>query len=71
MSQTDIAIQTIMAIADAIRELKEVPSGHLYARVMGQLSLDQFQSVVDLLVRAGLVSESRGHLLTWTGPVLP
>lgn len=55
------------AIAEAIRKLGTVPSGHLYASLMGHLSLDQYQQIIGRLKRAGLVSESY-HELTWIGP---
>lgn len=67
MSEAGAAVEIIMAVAEAIRSLKSVPSGHLYARLMGSLTLDDYQSIIGVLKRTGLVSES-GHLLTWTGP---
>lgn len=60
-------IQTVAAIAEAIRDLGSVPSGHLYAQVMGHMSIDQYSQIIVLLKKAGLVTES-GHLLTWVGP---
>lgn len=63
-SQIAAGLNAVRAIADAIRELREVPSGELYARVMDVLSLEQYQSIIGLLTRAGLVA-NRGHLLTW------
>ncbi len=61
-------IQVITAVADAIRELGEVPSGHLYARLMGHLSFDQYESIISILKRTGLVTEQY-HLLRWVGGV--
>ena len=61
------AITAIKAIADAIRELGEVPSGHLYAHLMGKMSLADYNKVIGILKGATLVSES-GNLLKWTGP---
>jgi len=61
-------LQTIMAVADSIRELGEVPSGTLYAVLMGKLSLEGFNKVLGILKNAGLVTETEGHLLRWTGP---
>jgi hypothetical protein len=61
------ALGIIQAVAEAIRELGEVPSGHLYARLMDQFSLAQFEQVLDALKGAGLVRESNAHLLTWVG----
>lgn len=64
--QISAAFQTIAAVAEAIRELKEVPSGHLYAQLMGSLSLDTYQAIIGRLTGAGLVLEEN-HLLTWIG----
>ena len=61
-------LRVILAIAQAIEELGTVPSGHLYARLMGHLSIDDYQSVIATLVRSGLVREHRNHLLEWVGP---
>ena len=54
----------IKAIADAIKELKEVPSGHLYARLMGKLSLDQYNTVIEILTDAKWIKVEY-HLITW------
>lgn len=62
--QTKAAINAIAAVAEAIRALGTVPSGHLYAQVMGHLSLESFEGIIRTLVRAGLVRESSNEL-TW------
>ena len=64
--QVSAAIRTTQAVAEAIRELKEVPSGQLYARLMSVLSLSQYNQIIDVLKKAGVVSESN-HLLKWIG----
>jgi FAD/FMN-containing dehydrogenase len=61
------AIATVEAIAEAIRDLGGVPSGHLYVGLMDKLSLNMYQGIVAKLKQAGLVSEA-GHYLTWIGP---
>jgi hypothetical protein len=61
------ALGIIHAVAEAIRELGEVPSGHLYARLMDRFSLAEFKQVVDVLKGAGLVWESNAHVLSWVG----
>ena len=58
------ALGILRAVADAIRELGEVPSGHLYAHLMSKLSLEQYEQVIGVLKQAGLITESN-HLLTW------
>ena len=61
------AIEILRAVAETIRELKEIPSGHLYAQLMGQMDLPTYTKIIDTLKDAGLVKES-GHLLTWIEP---
>ena len=67
-TQNDVkaALGILRAVADAIRELGEVPSGHLYAHLMSKLSLEQYEQVIGVLKQAGLITESN-HLLTWVG----
>lgn len=64
--QVSAAIRITQAVAEAIRELKEVPSGQLYARLMSVLSLSQYNQIIDVLKKAGVISESN-HLLKWIG----
>jgi hypothetical protein len=71
--QQQATLAICAALADAIRDLsatsplRGVPAGELYARVMGHVSLETFESIVGVLVRAGLVSRTN-HLLAWVGP---
>ena len=67
-SEALAAVRVAHAIAETIRELGEVPSGHLYARVMGVMDLRQYEQVIDLLIDARLVERDRSHLLRWIGP---
>ena len=62
------AMEIVAAVGEAIRDLKEVPSGHLYARLMGSMSLEEYQFVIDILIRAELVERDPSHLLRWIGP---
>jgi hypothetical protein len=61
------ALKIAVAVAEAIRELGEVPSGHLYARLMDQMSLDTYNAIIGALKGAGLVKE-QNYLLSWSGP---
>jgi hypothetical protein len=61
------AIETIIAVADAIQELKSIPSGHLYAVLMDRLSLDQYSRIIETLENGKLIEVSN-HLITWKGP---
>jgi hypothetical protein len=59
------AMNTAVAIAEAIRELKSVPSGHLYANVMGRMSLETFEAIIRTLKNADLIKETSSHELIW------
>ncbi len=65
------ATGAVLAVAECIRDLGAVPSGHLYARLMGHMSADAYQGVIAALVRAGLVRQHPNHLLEWIGPSGP
>lgn len=68
--QMRAAVNVVMVLSETIRELKEVPSGTLYAQLLGQLTLEQYNSTIDLLKRAKLVSEEN-NVLRWIGPEIP
>jgi hypothetical protein len=61
------AFKVVAAIGETIRDLGEVPSGHLYAQLMSRMSLDTYNKIIGILKQTKLVKES-GHLLTWIGP---
>lgn len=65
--QVKAALEIVKAVAEAIRELGSVPSGHLYAQLMGHMSLERYNKVIDTLVRTGLVRKEPSHLLVWVG----
>jgi hypothetical protein len=56
----------LAALGAVIKELGEVPSGHLYARLCDRLTLEQYNGFVAMLVRAGVVSQE-AHVLRWIG----
>jgi hypothetical protein len=61
-------LERLLAIAkivqDAIKELGEVPSGHLYANLSGHMNLKTYQSIIALLKEAKVIREekSSAHL---------
>lgn len=63
------AYRLTFAVAETIRELGEVPSGHIFANIMHKVDLAGYQHVIDGLKRAGLVEETSAHLLRWVGPL--
>lgn len=60
------SLNVIRVVADAIRDLGEVPSGHLYARLMEFMTLEQYSMIVGTLKRVGLIEEKH-NLLRWIG----
>lgn len=69
--QAKRAIEAFLGVCEAVDEViaahgpQGVPSGHLYARVCGKMSLEMYQKVIDTLTGAGLVKH-KGHLLIST-----
>lgn len=76
VTMTNEQIKAIRAVAAIILEAIEaagergVPSGHLYAMLMGKMSLDQYNQIISGLKRAGFVSEEY-FLLKATGKTMP
>lgn len=67
-AQVRAAFQSTLAVAEVIRELGMVPSGHLYARLMDPFSLEAYEGIINTLISAGLVRREPSHLLVWIGP---
>lgn len=65
-AQVNAAVQIVVAVGQAIRDLKSVPSGHLYAQLMGRMSLETYNKVIGVLKNTGAVKEEN-HVLTWVG----
>ena len=65
--QKEYGIKLIMAVTEAIREAKRIPSGHLYAMLMGKMNIDTYNQLVTIIKRTGLVKEEY-HELIWVGP---
>jgi hypothetical protein len=65
--QIRAAIEATAAVAEAIRELRSVPNGELYAQVIGKMDLEYYNGILRTLKNAGLVEET-GHVLRWVGP---
>lgn len=69
-AEINAAMKVVAAIGLAIYEAKEIPSGHLYATVMGTVTLDQYEKIIGMLKDQKLVAETPAHLLRWVGPAL-
>lgn len=66
--QIQAYILAVRAIADAIKELKQVPAGTMYATLMSKMSLEAFDRIIGHLIDAGVVKRHDSHLLEWIGP---
>lgn len=62
------AMEIVKLVGEVIRDVREIPSGHLYACLMEKISFDDYTKVIDLLKKAGLVEESNAHMLSWKEP---
>jgi hypothetical protein len=67
--QVKAAFTMVAAVAEAIREAGEIPSGTLYAALISRVDLQGYESIIRTLKNADLVSES-AHMLKWIGPKL-
>lgn len=65
--QLDRAFQMAAIVGDTIQALQRVPSGELYARVMGHMDLVTYNGIIGTLKSIELVSE-KNHELIWIGP---
>ena len=61
--QIQSAITAVSEIGKVIREVKRIPSGHLYAQLMGVLSLEKYEIIIGLLKKTGLVTEQNNELI--------
>jgi hypothetical protein len=68
-AQIKAAFAMTLAVSEAIREAREIPSGTLYAMLVGKVDLQGYEAMIRNLKNAGLVEE-KAHLLKWIGPEL-
>jgi hypothetical protein len=62
--QIKASLEVLRLLADTIKEVKQVPSGELYARVMSHLSLNTYHSAIHTLIRSGVIRQEN-NLLIW------
>ena len=61
-----IRIKKCLSVAVAtLIECREIPSGHLYAAMMGVLNIDEYQLIERVLVETLKVKKGRDHMLVW------
>lgn len=58
--------QIVLAVEEAIRDAGEIPSGHLYAALMGVMTLDQYNTIISVLKKAGKIEE-KFNMLKYIG----
>lgn len=72
-AQARAMAEALRAVAETIRDgcrldaMKSIPSGPLYAALMGHVSLANFEAMIGALTRLNLIRVS-GVMLTWIGP---
>lgn len=66
--QTKVGLAIVVAVAETIRESKRVPSGVVYAALVGRVSLEGYNTILSILKGAGLIQETNSHELVWVGP---
>ncbi len=68
-SQKELMVSAMMvlkAVAEAIRDAKGMPSGTLYAALSSKgCSLDQYEKIIGMMERSGLIRRDGNHYLTW------
>jgi hypothetical protein len=66
VTKADIAsgLNILKALASAVKELGEVPNGHLYQSVMSVMDIHAYNKAIDLLVRSTVILK-QGDLLKW------
>lgn len=66
--QVAAALQIVAAVGEVIQTLGAIPSGELYAQLMGHFSLERYEEIIGVLIQGGMVRRERSHLLVWIGP---
>ena len=62
-------IEVLLAVCEAIRVAGEIPSGTLYAMLIGVVTIEAFETCLAILKGSGLVSV-KGHVVRWVGPTV-
>jgi hypothetical protein len=61
-------ISILTAVAEAIRELGEIPSGTLYALLVGRVTKEGYDRMLVTLTNAGLIEVQPNFMIRWVGP---
>ena len=60
------ALKVMVAAVEAIKDAGQIPSGHLYAAMMGTLSQSSYDAMLRQILRTGLVRQD-GDVLIYVG----
>lgn len=70
MNHAPTTVEAIRIIAECIREVGSIPSGHLYAMLIAHgIDMKTYDDIIDTLQGANLIQCAR-HELVWIGPTL-
>lgn len=59
----------LVAMAETLKEAKEMPAGIAYAALQGRCNLDLFQGCVAMMVKMGICIQRRNNMLEWQNPI--
>ena len=65
-AKVEAAIGILRALTEAIRDLGQVPNGHLYANLMGKMSFEDYSMAIEIIKGSGLIKEVVNELI-WVG----
>jgi len=66
-SQVQAAVEILRAVAEMIQSVGQIPSGQLYALLMGKMDIETYERMISTLIGAGLIRRERSHMLVWIG----
>ena len=66
-SQVQAAVEILRAVAEMIQSVGQIPSGELYALLMGKMDIETYERMISTLIGAGLIRRERSHMLVWIG----
>jgi hypothetical protein len=58
-------VEVMGAVASVIKEVGSIPSGHLYAQLMGKMSFETYQDMIETMERLNVISV-KNNLITYT-----
>lgn len=61
------AIMVVAAVVETVKEIGSIPSGHLYAQLMGRMNLETYEGIINTAKRCNLLKEEN-NVLTYCGP---